>query len=107
MANQRYALPPEVGVGLTTGRTEFLTLLERQLAQNDRIIPREQIIDLIRLVKDMIEQQARDQERLTTLEKFIDSMDDFNKGIFSKLANMREAIRDIRRGDEQPAERRA
>lgn len=97
-----YAVPGEVGIALMTGRTEFLKTLEGSVRRGE-VIPPDQVIEMIRLCKDLIDERARNHQRLAEIEKRIDQVVDVNKGIATKADEIDGLIDAIRR-DRDPAQ---
>lgn len=102
--NETYLLPGEVSVALSAGRPQFLEILEAQIRNGGRELPREQVADLLRLVRDLLADRAKAEDKITVLKRRLSEIESAAEKSLQSLVEVRRLISSMRTSEERPAE---
>ena len=84
----KIVIPTEVAVALQTGRGQFVDMLANEVREG-RDLPREQVIDLLTLVKNLIEDRA---DLVIVLRRCQDRLIDNERSSASAANYFRDAV---------------
>jgi hypothetical protein len=92
MKNDTYMVPGEIALAVSTGRTEFISTLINNINAGQQLEVLQQT-ELLRMLKDMIEDTHRRKAHFNEMKKHVRLFRDFADGINTKAESLHGLIK--------------